>query len=220
MRGCLKGCLGSVGLLVVVTAVAYAGWRWGDPIFPGLERLSGVPTAEGLESDAPPSPDIAQATLDRYEAFQAGRAGERAEFESYELTSVLRYALPGVLPPGVGQPDVRLRDDRVHLTGRMAVSAFPDLPSFDEVVGLLPDTVDLAVRGTVLPFDDGHVAFQVDRIEASRVPLPGRMIPGVLRALGRTDREGLPETALLVPMPEGVERVFVAGDRLVLLGGS
>ncbi len=207
-------------LLAVVVAVAYAGWRWGEPVFPALERVTGVEGAPAADADArEPSPELATETLDRYEAFQAGGAGERARFDATELTSVLRHGLPGVLPPGVDRPAVELRGGEVRLRARVAVAAFPELPALDEVIGLLPDTVDLSVTGVLLPFGDGHAALQVERLEASRIPLPGRMIPGVLRALGRTDMEGLPPTALAVPLPSGLERAYVEQDHLVLVAG-
>lgn len=219
MGGCLKGCLGAVGLMVVVTAVAYAGWRFGDPYFPRLEDAVRENVGEAVEEGpGAPSPALAEETLDRVDAFRAGEAGSRLELDGVALSSVVRYSLPGIIPPGVHEPAVEMRGGKVFLSARVAMAAFPDLPALDDVVGLLPDTVDIVMRGALEPLDDEYAALRVDRVEASRIPLPARVIPAILRSLGRTDRPGLGEDAFAVPLPSGLASAFVEGDRLVLLG--
>lgn len=219
MRGCLKGCLTSVGLLVVLTSVAYAGWRWGEPVFPWLEGMARIEshTAEADATRSVPSPELASATLERLEALQAGDAGSRLALDGVELTSLIRHGVPGIVPTGVGEPTVRLDDDRVTLSGRVGLDAFRGLQGFDEVVGLLPDTVEVVLGGVLMGLDEDNAAFQVDRIEASRVPLPRRMIPGILDALGRQHRPGLPSTALAIPLPRGLAAAYVQSGQLVLV---
>jgi hypothetical protein len=219
MRGCLKGCLTSVGLLVVLTSVAYAGWRWGEPVFPWIESVTGVErdTVGADDLSSAPSPELASATLERIEALQAGAAGSRLALDGAELTSLIRHGLPGIVPAGVGEPTVRMDDDRVTLSGRVALDAFRDLQGFDEVAGLLPDTVDVVLKGVLMGLDDAHAAFQIDRVEASRVPLPRRLIPGILGALGREERPGLPSTALAIPLPPGLAAAYVQSGQLVLV---
>ena len=196
---------------------AYGGWRWGPAVFPQLEQWVGTATAT---SDAPvrePSAGIADEALDRVEAFRAADGvGTRMELDGVELSSVIRYALPGIIPPGVDQPAVEVEAGKVYLSARVATAAFPDLPAIDEVVGLLPDTVDIELRGTVVPFGEGVSALHVERVQAERIPLPSRIIPGILSALGRRDRDGLPPGSMAVPLPSGLDRAFVEGDRLVL----
>ena len=207
------GCLGKAISLLVLLAVAAAAWLWG----PGLwRRYSGeVP---GVAAEVQPSPELADRTLDRLEAFRAGEAGDEIRLGDAELSSMARYALPGVLPPGVDQPTVRIRDGHLHLSARVALAAFPDLPSLSEVVQILPDTVPVEIRGTLTPFDRSRAALHVDRIEAARIPLPARMIPDVLRGLGRRDLEGLPPDALVIPLPEGLGGLYILRDSLVLVG--
>jgi hypothetical protein len=161
---------------------------------------------------------LAEATLDRFEAFRNGEGpAERLHLGSVELSSVVRYALPGMVPSGVHEPTVELDDGRVILSARVETSAVPELPALDEVLGFLPDTVTIVMQGALLPFQPNFAALQVERVEASRIPLPARMIPPILEALGRTPREGLPPRALAVPLPTGLSRVFVDEDRLVLV---
>ena len=195
--------------------VAYGGFRWGDRIFPALERWAGE---RRVEAGPVPSPGLAEATLDRLEVFRRGGAGEeRLVLGGPELSSVVRYALPGILPPGVEEPTVAFREDDLLLSARVAVAAFPDLPALDEVLGLLPDTVTIEMRANLFPFGTGRSALHVESVEASQIPLPSRMVPGILAALGRRDVEGLPRDALVVPLPDGVGSAFVEGGRLILV---
>ncbi|HSG09663.1 MAG TPA: hypothetical protein VLA36_14980, partial [Longimicrobiales bacterium] len=185
MFGLLKKTVGLVFLLLV----AYAGYLWGPVVFPSLERALGL----GQDSVAPavadvllPSPELADSTLDRFEAFRAGDGDGRLALGGTALTSVIRYALPGIIPPGVAEPTVELADGRVHLTARVAVDAFPKLPKLEEIVGLLPDTVLIALDGTLVALDQSFLSLMVDRVEAGRIPLPRRMVSEVLTGFGRS----------------------------------
>lgn len=217
----MKGCLRGLGLVVLLSATAWAGWRWGPEVVPRVERwVSGTGSVGPVEDGGPvPSPMLAEATLDRFEAFRNGEAGDddRLLLGSVELSSVVRYALPGIVPPGVDEPTVSLREGRVILSARVATSAFPDLPALDEVIGFLPDTVGIVMEGGLLAFRPNFAALRIDRVEAARIPLPARMIPPILEALGRTPRDGLPPQALALPLPTGLSGVYVERDQLVLL---
>jgi hypothetical protein len=166
-----------------------------------------------------PSPELAESTLDRFERFRAGGAGGRLALVDAEIGSVLRFALPGILPPGVSDPDVRMAGSDVTLTARVATRAFPDLPALAPVIGMLPDTVSVLMAGTLTQFGKQSLAFHIEHVEAGGVPLPDRLVPEVLAGLGRTHRGGLPENALHIPLPAGIDSVYVERDSLVLLGG-
>lgn len=201
---------------VLVLAGAYAGFRWGGTVFPPLERLMG--SVSGLTVGPVPSPALAQATVERVEALRrSGAEGERLPLGGAELTSVLRYSIPGGLPEVLGEPSVEVDKESVRLSGRLAVSTLPDLPGLGDVLGLLPDTVSLELDGALLPFDDGASAFHLRRVEASHIPIPRRFYAGILEALGRSDREGLPSDALVIPLPEGIRRAFVENDQVILV---
>ena len=181
-------------LALALLGVAYAGFRWGPAALPSLQGFL------GLEGEVPPSPELAEATLDRFERFRGGQAGDRLALGSTELTSVVRYSVPGLVPAGIGEPEVRLRDGRVHVAAEVAVAAFPRLPSLEQVVGFLPDTLLVDMRGSLVPL------------------VPGRMVGGVLDGLrGGRGTDGSPDNALPVPLPDGLDSVFVQRDSLVLI---
>jgi hypothetical protein len=209
----VRSCLGRLLILAILAGVGVAVW-WNYPEL--LDRVRGLREADTAPS-AVPSPELADATLDRFEAFRAGTQGTEMRLGDAELSSLVRYSLPGVIPPGVQEAEVRVRDGQIHLGARVAMSSLPDIPALREVVGLLPDTVPVEIRGTLAPFDDERAALHVDRIEASRIPLPARYIPEILTALGRTHAQNLPSDALLVPLPRGLEAAYVLRDSLVLV---
>lgn len=207
--------------LAVLLGVAYAGFRWGPAVVPRLGRLAGLVTAgaeaggggarvEGL------SPELAEAALDRFERFRGGEGGGRLALGGTELSSVVRYALPGLVPRGVADPTVSLREGRVRLSARVATETFARLPRLEEVMGLLPDTVLVEVEGTLAPLDQAFLALRVDKVEASGIPIPRRLFSDVLAGLALEGPPSLPADALAVPIPDGVASVSVQNDSLVL----
>lgn len=230
----MRAVLKTLWILAWLLVAAWAGWRWGPLLFPQLQQVwqvssqpvdgsrgeEGQGDATGNCDGVPESAatrELAQAALDRIEAFRAGRVdGSRIELDAAEVTSILRYALPGIVPPGVADPAAEFVSGRLRLSAAVSTSAFPDFPAVAEVIGFLPVTAPVMLEAALLPFGPGAAAVHVERVEVARVPLPDRFISPILLALGRTPREGLPQQALRVPLPNGIRRVFVEADRLVL----
>jgi hypothetical protein len=216
MGGCLKGCVGRVAAVTVLLAAgAYAGWRWGSDVFPGLERIVRGGPAEAEEAPFP-SPELAEATLGRFERFRGADEAQLVLGDA-ELSSLVRYSLPGILPAGVTEPAVELSEGQIFLSAEVALESFPELRLPEEVRGLLPDTVPIRIGGSLGPGNGSNAMLYVDEVRAGPLPpLPDRFIPPILSALGREDRDALPPNALMVPLPEGLRRVYVRRDSLVL----
>lgn len=213
----MKSCFGRIVTLGVLVGVAYAGFRWGPAVFPPLERWLRI-GGDAAAADRLPSQEVADQTLQRWERFRShAGSGDRMTLDQIEVASVIRYSLPGRLPPGVSQPSVELEDGALTLSARFALDAFPRFPDLKSVLDILPDTVPLELHASLLPFGDRETALVVRRIDASRIPLPHRYVPDILEALGRSDRDGLPADALAVPLPPGLRAAYVEGDSLVLV---
>ncbi len=203
-------------LVAALIGAGYVGFRWGPAVFPRVEQVLGIDgTSEA--AGVPASPELADATLDRFERFRRGDDGDRLVLGDAELTSLVRYSLPGILPPGVQDAEVSMSEGQVSVSARVALASFPRLPDLGSVVGLLPDTVTIEVRGTLVPHDQGHLALLVDRVRAGKVPIPTRMVGDVLDGLGGDRPATLPRDGLPVPLPDGIGSVFVQRDSLVLL---
>lgn len=214
--GCLKSCIGKIVLAVLLVAAAYAGWQWGPQVFPPLQDL--FDRIRPAEQEQELSEKLALETLDEFEAFRQGERGDRLVLSNRQLGSVLQYRLPGLLPEGVDSPTLEMADGVLRLRMRVALGSFPTIPALENIIGFLPDTLTLEMEGILVPLeDDRWVALVIHRMEASRIPFPGRIIPDILRALGRENVGGLPPDAVAIPMPDGLARVFVLRDSLVLI---
>jgi hypothetical protein len=214
--GCLKGCLGRAWLAGLLIAAALAGWRWGPSVFP---RVRGWFVEEEGVVEVLPSPELADAALDRFERFRRGEIGDQLSLSAVDVGSVLRYSAPGMVPGGVSDMEVDFHDGVVTLTARVLVEAFPGLPTLDGILGFLPDTVSISVEGALAPLDEDAISLVIHGVYASfiPVPLPDGMTPKILVALGIRSRAGLPEDALPFSLPDGVRSAHVLRDRLILV---
>lgn len=214
--GCLRSCVGKIVLTILLVAAAYAGWRWGPQVFPPLQEL--LDRIHPRDQAQVLSEALAVRTLDEFESFRLGERGDRLVLGNAQLGSVLRYRLPGLLPEGVNSPTIDMGDGVLRIRARVARESFPTLPALENIIGFLPDTLTLEMEGSLAPLEDERwIALVIHRMEASRIPIPGRLIPEILRALGRENVGGLPLDAVAIPMPDGLERAFVLRDSLVLI---
>ena len=110
--GCLKGCLGRAWLVGLLVAAMIVGWKWGGQVFP---RIQGWFAEEDGVVEVPPSPELAQEALDRFESFRRGEIGGQLSLSATEVASVLRYSAPGMLPAGVSPPDLWFAIERERL---------------------------------------------------------------------------------------------------------
>ncbi len=213
--GCLKSCLGKIVFAALLVAAALAGWRWGPSVFPELAPWfsSGDDVAEITAS-----PELAAATMDRFEALRRGEAGDQLALSSTEIVSILRYSVPGIVPEGISEPRVEMADGVVTLTARVAVEAFPRLPNLNAVLGFLPDTLEVSLEGALAPLEDERWdALVVHGVRAAFIPVPDRMIPEILEAFGREYVAGLPDGAIAIPLPDGLKTAYILRDSLVLV---
>ena len=214
MFGCLRSILGKIFLLVSLVAAAYAGWLWGPAVFPRVQDWLGV-SSPAVEDSPDASQELADSVVERLQAFRKEEEG-RLALGSREINSILRYAVPGLLPPGIKEPILDLRDGRMHLTARVIRSEFPNLPDLGPILGMLPDTLNVELRASLMPFGQEEAALLVQSLEASRIPIPRRLIPDILQAMGRVDRPGLPPEAVAIPLPSGLQGAYIVSDSLIL----
>ncbi len=161
---------------------------------------------------------LADRAVAKLESLDGAASPRRVALGEAEVQSLLEYRMKRSLPPYLHDPHIEMIENGMRVRARVPKSAMPELPGAGDMVSLLPDTTEVSARTQILPLGGGRVALSVDEISAARIPLPQRMIPSLLRRVGRRDEPGLPQDAIAVRLPNGVCSAYVHADSLVLLG--
>jgi hypothetical protein len=214
MGGCLRSIVGKVLTLVALVVAAYVGWLWGPAFFPKVQDWVGMSPPE-VPAGPAPSAELADSVLTRVQNFRETRDGQMA-LGGREVTSVIRYSVPGLIPSGIRDPQVSFAEGRVHLTAQVVTAAFPQLPDLGPILGMLPDTLNVRLEASLMPFGQEESALLIHSVQASGIPLPRRLIPEILQAMGRVDRPGLPPEAMAVPLPTGLGTAYILTDSLII----
>jgi hypothetical protein len=206
------GCLKRIGALFLILVLVVVVFLNRDRITGAWNDLRGGKE----ETEVAPTQELADGAADKLTNLRDGEVTSVALSE-IEVQSLLQFKFRQLLPAFVDSPRVELKDGKVTVSGRVPVDRLPQINELGEAAGFLPDTTEVGVTGQILPLSDGRVALAVDQVRAARIPLPRRLVPGALRKLGRKDEPGLPEDALAVRLPSGVDAAYVRGDSLVFL---
>ena len=200
-------------LLGLLIPAAYAGLRWG--LIP-VNRFLDADICQGCIEDVQPSLALSDLTMDRVEQLRWGESDDKLALSSVEISSVVRYAIPGIVPPGLLEPRVGFEEGQVRLSGLVIAGEFPGLPKLDEIIGLLPDTMTVEMQGVIASLDQSYFSLIINKLWMVKIPMPSSLIPAILTAFGREGGKPLPRNALLIPKPDGIESAIVQGDSLFL----
>lgn len=216
MGKALRRLAARICVTAVVIVAAYGGWKWGDGLFPRVESRLGIGTGSAAADEV--TPELAGATMRKIEAFRdSGQAELR--LGSVEVSSVLRYTIPGMLPDGVVNARVMFEEDRLQIDARV-LPARMEIPEFTGWVGIaemLPDTVPVSVSGSLTRFGERRSILLIQGIHVQGVALPETAFPEILEALGRAEITGLPASAILVPEVAGMGTAVIRDGALVLV---
>jgi hypothetical protein len=210
----LFGCLRRAVSLIIVLALVVGIYLFRERIRDEWRALRGHGKAEAVAS-----PELGDAASRKIEQLRDGKT-ERVALGAAELQSLVEYKYQGLLPSFAQDPHVELEADHVHLRVRIPVDKLPDVKGLGDAAAFLPDTTEIELSGTLIPFADGRTALGVDKVQAARIPLPSRLINDGLRRVGRRDEPGLPKDAIAVTLPPGVKAAYIRNDSLILLARS
>lgn len=191
----------------------------------GLRTVASTPPGEdpSLWAEVPPAPEatpeLAAQTMDRLQLFRAGTSGPRLSLGSDEVTALLRHGLPGVLPVGLIDPVVTFEGDRVRVDARLVPADFVGRAPLASVLGALPDTIRVDLRGRLNGGGD-YLSFEVDEAHAGPVPLPATVVAAIASELGESSGARMASTggepAFGIRRPTGFAAVDVRNGRLEL----
>lgn len=202
-------------IVVTVSALTLVGVRSAGRLAEAGESVEPDRTVIDPAADAA----LAARTVDRIELFRAGRAGVRLSLTADEVTSLLRHAMPGVLPDGVADPMIRMEGGHMKVEARLATDEFAASDRLASVLGVVPDTIDVDLSGR-LDSRPGRLVFTVERARASGIPLPRAAVTAIAAALAHESGDRVmpadEDASLSLRWPDDVAMVAVVGDRLVL----
>lgn len=199
--------------LVVLAVIVVAAWRFG----PDLAEQYGHHLGGEGEAEVATSSELADAALARFDRVIQGES-EAASFSGAEVESVLRYRWNDQLPPGVADPSVRIQGGELRVRLQVASEMLPRYPEMERLREMLPDTVPLELRGTILTLEGREAAFLVRRIDVAGVPVPRRFQATLLEAIQPSRRDDVPEEAFVLTLPPGIGSLHLADETLVVRG--
>ena len=216
MGKALRRLAARICVTAAVIVAAYGGWKWGDGLFPRVESRLGIGTGSAAADEV--TPELAGATMRKIEAFRDSGEGE-LRLGSVEVSSVLRYTMPGMLPDGVVNAQVAFDEDRLQIEATVlpARMEIPEIAGWVGIAGMFPDTVPVSVSASLTRFGERRSILLIQGILVQGVALPETAFPEILEALGRAEVSGLPASAILVPEVAGLGTAFIRDGTLVLV---
>jgi hypothetical protein len=209
------GCMRRIVALFVLVVVIAVGWFYRDALRGRVDALLGRTTVA-----AEPSPELADQAEAKLNSLGEEDGPARIALSEAELQSLVDYRLAGFLPAYVIAPRIRLTGDRLRLQARVPTDALPRIRELRDVMAFLPDTTEITASGRIVPLDGERAALSFDDVSAARIPLPRRLIPVMLRQLGREAGAAGPEDALPIPLPAGATGAYIGRDSLIFVGGT
>jgi hypothetical protein len=204
----IKNCLARIGCLALILIVVAGGWFFREDVTGWLSRLE-------ITSASQPSEDLAERAATKLEALTARDGARKLELSQAEIQSLLTYRAAPVLPGGISDPVVELRDSTVLLSARVDPRELEGLASPEVVERLFSDSARVVVElwpGVVAP---GVARVEIVTLQAGSILVPSMMVPWILESI---DMQGIETTGvmLLLPTPGRVALFRIDADKLVL----
>ena len=204
----IKNCLARIGCLTLVVAVVGGGWWFREDIAGWWRRLE-------ITASSVPSEDLARRAADKLQGMTSAERPTDLRLSQAEIQSLLTYRAAPLLPEGVSEPLVEIRDSTLLLSARVDPKGLQGLASPEVVERLLSDSASVVVElwpGVVTP---GVARVEVVTLQAGSIVVPSMMIPWILESVEIPGFETTGVTVLL-PIPGRVERFDVDAGSLVL----
>lgn len=210
-----RGLVSLVGALLVLAVGLIVGGS--EPSSPrGIGGWDGgEPPATASHAVEVVSMDVLAArTVDRLLLFRSGNGASSMSLGSDEATALLTERFPGLLPTGVVNTAVHVRDGGVVLRADVVTAAWSGARRLRPWLAALPDTVSAELDGTIARFGR-RLVFEVTSARAQGLPLPGSVVDALVRELP-TSFETSDGPALRISLPDGIADVRISDDRFVL----
>ena len=212
------GCLGRLGCLIVLAAVAAAGWfsyGWWSPKVRGYFSSSApAATATSWQPLTPKGAERARVSV----AKLAAKNGPvyvniaPADLAAFVLDSVLH----GFSPAASGAVAMA-RDERIYLRAQISVGDLGGPKTLGPLSSMIQGRQEMTVRGTLDVLKAGRAQLVVDEISMGELKLPAAVIPKLVSRIGMAQRDSTyAPTGIPVHVPRELGDVRITKGKVTL----
>jgi hypothetical protein len=211
MRSCMKAI--GVGMFIVVAAVA--GWFARDDISRFVSGLGGADSDSAAAASAISGRELARQVDAKVVALGQGEHDE-VMLSVEELDAWVRYGLEGFFPGYISEVSVAIEEQRLVLSGLVAMKEVPGIEELGPAVAFFGDTAAVLVRGKLDGLGVGQGVFYVDDVQVGLLPLPDGVRDRLLAEIKTGVEADVPGNAVAFVLPRFVTDVGVREDRVFL----
>ena len=194
----------TLAVLGAVVVLAASAWFLRGSI-PGPWNAPRPPT-EISEAAA----EVADAKLARLR-----EEGDTVRMSGVEFSSYVRYRMAERFAFDAESPVIAFEGEAVRLDGRVPRTSIPVERIPRAARSFVPDTAEVAVRGSLRTVAPGRAALRIESASFARIPV-GREVYVPLLDGATADEPGVGEDELAFQLPRGVSSAEVQGGELVL----
>ena len=206
----IKSCLSKIGCLTVLVLAGAGAWYFQDDIGGWWDRV-----LNRLEIAAPTEPSESAAESAEKKLARLGEGSTSVRLTEVELQSLLTYRLAPLLPPGVSDSQVEIRDSTVIVSSLLQPADLPNVADEDVLSRFLGDSTRVTTELKPGVFTAGVARLEVKALQAGALAIPSPMIPFILRSLRIAGVE-TSGRALLVPAPSELRQITVRDGAIEL----
>jgi hypothetical protein len=204
-----------VGVGVFIAGAAAAAWFARDDIAGFVAGLRDADSDSAAVASATDGRELARQVEARVVALGQGEHDE-IMLSVEELDAWVRYGLEGYFPGYLSDVSVAIEEQRLVLSGLVAMKEVPRIDELGPAVAFFGDTAAVLVRGKVDGLGAGQGVFFVDDVQVGLLPLPDGIRDRLLAEIKTGVEADVPSNAVAFLLPGFVTDVGVREDRVFL----
>lgn len=207
----VRSCLARVGCLTLLVAGAVGAWYVQDDVVAWWEARNAPPV------DAAPTTEIADRVETRLQRFLEAEGEAELRLGESEVSSLVRYRIAEMLPPGVSDPAASLQDSTAQVTAILDAPRMLEGRAPPMLIGMLGDSARVTVELLPEVPEPGTVRLELLEVRAGALQVPRVMIPWLVEGLGLPAAPGGGGAVQFATTMEDLAEVRVEDRHLVLI---
>ena len=211
------GCLGRLGCLAVVAALAVGGWFTKPYWYPRVRAIVvATPTADTI-AWTPITPEAAAVGARAAERLAAKNGPvyaslTPAEFVAWQLTPAMK-----ILGTAAAKPEASVQGETILVRANVAVTELGDPKSLGPLGSMLDGRQPVLISGRLSMLKPGLLGMQVTQMTVNELRLPSALIDRIVRRIAVKQRtDSLAPDVIAIPVPEVVADVRITKGKIVL----